>query len=878
MLALFRFLSLRYWLRHRGGFFLAALGVALGIAVFVSVQIANHSILAAFSATLDAVSGKANLQITGGANGLPEEVYLRLKAQPDARIQAMAPLISKTLISPTLQKTKDDGGTQVLVLGVDIFAEADFGRDFGVGTREPDTSSRQDERQDPRAAPGGVFAFLIDPRAVAISRTLADKYSLQNGSALDLWVGARRENFTVRAILESEQFKQTFGGDFVLMDIAAAQEAFSLVGRLSQIDFIVDEAQLESVRTDLQKQVPADAVVQRPAQRGRQISGMLAAFQLTLSALSCIALFVGAFLIYNAIEIAVVRRRHEIGILRAVGAGRGQLMRLFLLEASAIGLFGSFWGVLLGLFLARFTLLAVSKTVSQLYLAVKANEIIVPAWLWWAAPLFGTLLAVLSAYPPAREAAGTAPRDAMSRISLHHSAGEFARPFAIAGLIFLAIAFVLCLPFFSALSSLAGFAATFFTLSGFALLTPIITRASGQFAQQFAGILFGIEGTLAGSYLRRALHRSSLVVAALMVSLALSIGISVMVRSFRGTVADWVNIAINADLYVSPATGFSGDTGPGLPLEAVKFITSLPQVRLFDTIRGAETTIGKQPVFIAANELPALKSGDRKIKFLSTAAGQDAAINEFLAGRAVLISERFEHMLNYRAGQKLTLVSPRGPVTLPVAGVFADYTPNECVIYLPRPIYAKNWGDNGIDGLALHLQKGATVEEVQRLIWRKFGTKYQMTLSPNADLRKSVFTTFDQTFAVTYALQLIAILVASIGVFDTLIALLLERAREIAVLRAMGASTRQILKMTFVEFALIALLAWAIGVAAGLCLAWQLIRVINLQIFGWTINFSLQPAVWFQGLVLALLAALCAGYWPARSAARRNLTEALQME
>jgi putative ABC transport system permease protein len=876
VLVLFRFLSLRYWLRHRGGFFLAALGVALGIAVFVSVQIANHSILAAFSATLDAVSGKANLQIIGGANGLPETVYARLKERGDTRIQAMAPVISKTLLSPSLKTKSNDSGTQVLVLGVDVFAEADFGRDFGIGSQGQNQSTGQTPRATSEAA--GVFAFLIDPRAVAVSRALADKYHLQNGSALDLWVGARRERFRVRAILESEQFNQTFGGDFVLMDIAGAQEAFSLVGRLTQIDLMVDEAQLERVRADLQPSMPADARVQRPAQRGRQISGMLAAFQLTLSALSCIALFVGAFLIYNAIEIAVVRRRHDIGILRAVGAGRAQLTQLFLLEAAAIGFFGSLCGIFLGLGLSRFTLLAVSQTVSQLYLAVKANEIVVPLWLWWAAPLAGTLLAMVSAYPPAREAAGTSPRAAMSRLSLHHSAGEFARPFALAGMFFLVIAFVLCQPFLGARWAWAGFAATFFTLSGFALLTPIITRGSGHLAQRFAGTIFGIEGMLAGSYLRRALHRSSLVVAALMVSLALSIGISVMVRSFRGTVADWVDVAINADLYVSPATGFSGDSGPGLPPEAIKFITSMPQVRLFDTIRGAETVIGKQPVYIAANELPALKTGDRKIKFLSTVNGSEAAIDEFLAQRAVLISERFQHLLGYQAGQNLTLVSPNGPITLPIAGVFADYTPNECVIYLPRPIYARNWEDNGIDGLALHLQKGATVEEVQEIIERKFAGQYQITLSPNRDLRASVFNTFDQTFAVTYALQLIAILVAAIGVFDTLIALLLERAREIAVLRAMGASTRQILKMTFVEFALIAILAWAIGIAAGLCLAWQLIRVINLQIFGWTINFSLQPGVWLQGLGLALVAALCAGYFPARSAARRNLTEALQME
>jgi putative ABC transport system permease protein len=868
--ALFVFLSLRYWTRHTGGFALAALGVALGIAVFVSVQIANNSVLAAFSATLDAVAGKANLQIMGGANGLPESVYVRLKARPDARIQAAVPIISKTLVSPSLKENPHDLGTQLLVLGVDVFAESEFGRNFTVGENEG--------REDVRSGHANPFAFMLDPQAVAISRALAGKWNLQIGSPLDLYVGAERKHFTVRAILEGEQFNRTFGGDFVLMDIATAQEAFSLVGRLSQIDLIVDEARLESVRADLQKQVPADARVQRPAQRGRQISGMLAAFQLNLSALSCIAIFVGAFLIYNAIEIAVVRRRAEIGILRAVGAGKAQLTKLFLFEAALIGLFGSLCGVLLGLALARFTLLAVSKTVSQLYLAVKANEIVVPGWIWWGAPLAGTLLAVLSAWPPAREAAGTLPRAAMSRVTLHHAAANFARPFALTGLAALSLAFLLCLPAISTRSAFAGFAAAFFTLGGFALLTPIITLWSGHLAQHFAGALFGIEGTLAGSYLRRAIHRSSLVVAALMVSLAMSIGISVMVRSFRATVASWVDTSINADLYVSPATGFSGDSGPGLPREVIAYITQMPQVRIFDTIRGAETMLQNRPIFIAANELPALRTGDRKIRFLETAGGQKAAINEFLAQRAVLVSERFQNLLGYRVGQKLTLISPHGPVTLPIVGVFTDYTPNECVIYLPRPIYAKNWDDNEIDGLALHFAPDVKTEAVQKQIEQRFASRYQLTLSPNRELRADVFKTFDDTFAVTYALQLIAICVAAIGVFDTLIALLLERAREIAVLRAMGASSGQILKMTFVEFALIAVLAWTIGVAAGLCLAWQLITVINLQFFGWTIGFTAQPSVVIQALLLAVTASLCAGVLPAHAAARRNLTEALQMD
>lgn len=863
MLVLLRFLSLRYWLRHRGGFALAALGVTLGIAVFVSIQVANHSVLAAFSATLEAVSGKANLQIIGGANGLPEEIYTKVKQRGDVRIRAAAPIISKTLVSPTLKDSPDSIGTQLLVLGMDVFSEADFGRAFDVGGPHPASNP---------------FAFLLDPRAIAITHSLAEKWKLKLGSSLELFVGARRERFAVRAILDDKQINSTFGGDFVLMDIAAAQEAFSMVGRLTQVDLIVDEAQLDSVRTDLQKLSPADAKVQRPAQRGRQISGMLAAFQLNLSALSCIAMFVGAFLIYNAIEIAVVRRRAEIGILRAVGAGRGQLTRLFLLEAAGIGFFGSVCGLLMGIFLARFTLLAVSRTVSELYLTVKANTIEVPGWLWWGAPLAGTLIAMVSAYFPAREAAGVEPRAAMSRVTLHHSTANFAGSMAFFGSALLALAFALCLPFFSTRSPFAGFVASFCTLAGFAALTPQITLWAGKALQHPFGALFGIEGTLAVQYLRRSIHRSSLVIAALMVSLAMSIGISVMIRSFRDTVADWVDVSINADLYVSTATGFSGDSGPGLPPEIVKYITSLPQVRVCDTIRGADTILGTQPVFIAANSLPALASGDRRIHFLATTNGDKAAINDFLAERAVLISERFQNLLHYRAGQTLTLVSPHGPVSLPIAGVFTDYTPNECVIYFPRPLYAKMWDDPNIDGLALHFQPGINTKDIQKLIEKRVAGKYQITLSPNRKLRASVFTTFDQTFAVTYALQLIAVCVAAIGVFDTLIALLLERSREIATLRAMGCSGAQILKLTFLEFTLIALLSWVIGVAAGLCLAWQLITVINLQFFGWTIEWTPQPAVLGVALVLSFVAAWSAGFLPALAASRRNITEALQMD
>ena len=316
MLIALRFLSFRYWLRHRGAFLLAALGVALGIAVFVAVQVANTSVLGAFSASLDALTGSANLQIRGGPNGLPDELFAQIKTKGDGRIEAAAPLVSRTLVSPSLK-------TSVLVSGVDVFSEADF-RDYEL-------------RGQTRSAPNsrGAIAeparFLLDPNAIAVSSVLAEKHNLKIGSPIEFFIGAKKQTFVVSTILQAESSTRAFGGDFALLDIAAAQEAFGEIGRISQIDLKVQESQLEAVQAELKKLAPPDAIVARPAQRSQQVATMLAAFQLNLTALSSIACFVGAFLIYNALASAVVRRRAEAGILRAVGASKSQIIRFFLL-------------------------------------------------------------------------------------------------------------------------------------------------------------------------------------------------------------------------------------------------------------------------------------------------------------------------------------------------------------------------------------------------------------------------------------------------------------------------------------------------------------------------------------------------------------------
>jgi putative ABC transport system permease protein len=859
-----RYLSFRYWLRHRGAFALATLGVALGIAVFVAIQIANASVLGAFGASVDAVAGRANLQIRGGASGLPDELFARVTSRDDPAIVAAAPSLSRTLFSPTLQTT-------VLVAGIDVFSEIDFRpRDLEI--------AGDDARGTPTRDTRGALRFLLEPDAIAVSSVLARKHNLKVGSSFEVFIGARRQRFRVASILDEAASGRAFGGDYAALDIASAQEAFGEIGQLSNIDLIVDESSIERVTRELQMVAPPDASVSRPAQRTAQIGAMLGAFQLNLTALSSIAAFVGAFLIYNALASAVVRRRSEAGILRSVGASRSQITRLFLVEAAFIGFIGAMIGFCLGIFLAKWTLGAVATTVSQLYLAVKARELFVPVWLLPLSLGAGTVLSVLAAIPAAREAASTSPRATLSgSATLHHALERGAPKLLLGSLALIIAAGILCLPVVSGASPLLGFAAAGATLGAFALSVPSVLLGVAGRIRPLALRFGGIEGALAADNLRRALNRSSLVIAALLVCLALTIGMNLMVRSFRATVADWIDGTISADLFIAPANGFDGERGPGLPREVIDYATSRPEVETFDVVRQADVEIAGQPVVLLANELPSLQSGQRRLRWVETQNGARHALDEWENGRAILLSERLANVLKLRSGDSLEVPTPLGKRNFPIAGVFYDYNPN-AVFWMHRSLYTRIWRDEGIDGVALYLASSTSGEAMKTEINARFGARHALTLLPNREIRQTVFETFDQTFAVTYALQLIALVVAAIGVFDTLIAMMLERTTEVAGLRAMGASRRQIQKLAFWEFGLLGGLAWVLGTLAGLVLAAQMIWVINRQFFGWTIFPSFSPVVALQALGLALVAALGAGWLPARLAARRDLATSLHRE
>jgi putative ABC transport system permease protein len=864
--SLWRWVSLRHLLHEGGRTLLTLLGVALGVAVFVSMRLANRSAMASFAETVDAVAGKANLQITSDSEGFDERIYPRVRAVPG--VKAAAPVV-QTYARADLERKGDTGVYRkgergpyeetLLILGIDLFSERPFGR------YEPP------ERGDQMAA----LEFLTDPHAAAITRSLADRRGLKAGDSLNLVSGGRRVSLTVRHVVESGELQQAMGGNVVITDIAVAQEVFNRYGKLDRIDLVVDPDRREAVKAALRSVLPPHVEARLPQGRTQQVENMVRAFELNLTALSFIALLVSMFLIFNAVSMAVLRRRREIGILRGLGLTRSRVMLLFLVEALVLGTVGSLLGLGLGTLLAKAALGAVARTLTTLYLVVHAENLYLDPAVYGLGFALGVGMSLLSALAPAVEASRTPPGLTMRQGTLIEAQPLPIRGWTLAGFAVLALAAAVALWTVGQRRPFGGFVSAFLLLIGFSLLAPAFTLCCERLVTPLMRRVGGIEGMLGARYLREAIARTSVVVAALMVSVGMTVGLSIMVGSFRRTVDIWVGQTLRGDLYVEPVGRDVTGSATVLPPEVIRAARSLPGVVAVDTYRGVQITYNDRIAYVAGIDFEVQEKHGR-LQFMNGDAAPILA--QARAGDGVVVTESFAFQHRVRAGDRVTLSTPAGTVALPVAGVFYDYSTDAGALMMDYRLFRRLWNDPRTESVAIYLAPGVDVEDTRRRFIEALDNRVVLYVTPNQALRERVLTVFDQTFQITYALQAIAVMVAVLGVISTLTALILQRGREIGVLRAVGALRGQVRKMVLVESGLLGLIGALMGCISGVALAVLLVYVINKQFFGWTIRMTIDPWLFVQAIVVMVITAILAGIGPARLAAGRLAAEAMRVE
>jgi putative ABC transport system permease protein len=878
--------SLRYLARHPAQIGLAILGVALGVAVVVAVDLANASATRAFALSTEAVTGRTTHQVLGGPEGLPDDAYRRLVLA--AGIERAAPVVEEDVTvaigsgrapDPAAGRLPgaplgDRGGRGRLLhlLGIDPFAEQPFRPYLARGRSGLD-----------------LAPFLTRPRAAVLAAATARELGVAAGGELPIRLGGAVVPVTVvGTIAPADETSRRALADLLVVDVATAQEMTGRLGRLSRIDLIVPAgAAGDRLLARARAVLPPGATIVTAAARSRSTETMTRSFRLNLTALSLLALVCGVFLIYNTITFSVVQRRTLLGTLRALGVTRGQVFSLVLAEAAAVAVVGSGAGLLAGIALGTGLVRLVTQTINDLYFVLAVRGLAIPAATLAKGAAVGIGATLLAAIAPAYEATAAPPRAVLTRSSLETRLRRALPRAVAAGALLLAAGGGLLLV---RGGIVVAFVALFAVIVGCAVLAPPATVVMMRLLRRPMGALFGILGRMAAGGVVAALSRTGVAIAALVVAVSVTVGIGVMIGSFRSTVVRWLDDSLHADFYVSAPSAGGGFRGGALDPALAERAAALPGVDHVESIRRVELagsgTAGAGPVRLVAIDVGRASfskgagSAGRSShtgRAIELAAGDPRQAGPAFAAGEVIVSEAFAEHRRVRPGSTLVLRTAAGDRPFRVAGVFYDYASDQGIVMIDHRAYVALWKDPTLSGFSVALAPGADADAVERDL-RESLVGSVVSVQSNGALKRGSLAIFDRTFLITGVLRLLAGLVAGIGVLSSLMALQLERARELAVLRANGLTPRQVWGLVTAQTGLMGLAAGLLSLPVGLALAAIMIFVINRRSFGWTVVMEIPPGVLAEAVGLALAAALLAGVYPAWKMARTSPARALREE
>jgi putative ABC transport system permease protein len=825
-----------HWRAGRTLFVLTVLGVALGVGSVLSIQILNANALAAFQGGMEAIGGDADLSVFPQGPDLEDAVLPRVLAVPGVRAAWPVVQVPVTIAGEPLSFLD--------VVGVDLLAPRDL----------------------PLAGAQAVdLAAALGPEGwAAVPLTLARQRGWRVGDRVTLASGSRVASVRVGALLDFERLGPTAGGRFVVMDVAQAQALFGRPGLLHHIDVQVARGTpTRVVAAAIERALGGRVRALAPEQRERQAAGLLSAFRSNLTALSLVSLLVGGFLVHVSTQAALVRRRAEFGLLRSLGATRGQVLAGLLLEVALLGLLGVAVGLPMGYAVARANVASVSATVANLYLLQEIERLRVPGWMWVLAAAVGIGSALAGAALPALDLLRRDPRALLSSFPLRERFAGAARPLFLLGLGVFALAGlggVLA----TRGRAVDGFLVGLAVLAAVPLVTPfLLGAAAGAVPVRRFGVAFGLRG------LKARLQTTAFAAAALAVAASMLVGITLMVGSFRRTVGLWVDATVRADVYVTTESWRRARDEAILEDRVVAVLARFPGVVRLDRLRQIATRAGGRPVNLGGVDV-GLPGGEHRFSFVEGDPGE--ALRRVRAEGAVLVGEPMARRARLRPGDTLEVEGPAGPLRFPVAGVVHDYSADAGSVLLDLSTMESAFGPGPIQSVALYLRPGvdpeATVDGIKSAL-----RGVPLLVRSNRALREEVFRIFDQTFAVTRLLQAMGLLIAVCGVALTLLIQARERAGELALYRAVGATRAALFRVFAGQGLGIAVFGLALGAVGGAALAAVLVYVVNRVAFGWTIAMSWPLADLAAQAAAILGAAVAASLYPALRASRVPATE-----
>lgn len=812
---------LRYLVRRKSLSVLQLLGIALGVAAAVGMTLASRSALQSLGSAVDFLRGGTTHTIARPAGPMEEGLLTRVMEDP--AVKYFAPVIDR--------KIRLEGGEQVRMLGVDPFLD----RDVRTLTARIAASTRNNAKEE------AFSSFLFDPGAVLIDENIARNLNLSPGSTFKTMQGPLRVVHV---------FPNPSGEPLIIIDIGHAQEFFRMRGYVDRADLVVTDEDAFRGRW------ATGFTIESNTQKAQTLSALLGAFRLNLQALSLFALFVGVFLIYNTAMFAVVSRRRDAGILLAIGASRGQVTAAFLVEVLLLGVAGGALGGVLGYLLSGFLVKIVGNTISTLYFFLKPSVL---PWSFWnlAGGVFlGCAASIVGCLPSLLELRRVQPVEVLRGRIASRGASRRMKTIALSGLVCLAAA--LTLFGLSFLNVYIGFAGAFAFLLGASLFAGFVIILLVPVMKRLFSRAMGLAGKIAIGNIRENLGRTSVAVAAFMITLSMSIGLGSMIDSFRQSLLWWMNSQLRGELYVSTKADVN------VPEEFYEELKRIPGIGGIDVFRNVPITFRGKPASITSIDASVLQRYDR----FGWLEGGDENWEPVKQGGAI-VSESFSRRFNVKRGDRITIETAQGPADLSIGAVFYDYASEHGVIMMDRSTYLKLFGDRTINSLGIFIDEGnpdrAKIIDHVKLKARSLGLPF----ATREEFHKRILDIFDSTFAVTRSMRILAVIVAFFGIAGALMTLFVERQKEFGIYRALGFSTGDVARMTIAESLGLGLVSFLMSTIVGTVFAIILIKIINLQSFNWTIFYHFTARPYLVTALTTLTASLAACAYPLWSVIRK---------
>ena len=840
-----RLCALRHWrLAWRQQVMLLAI-LALGTAVHVAMRLANRSALDGFQRFTDTMTQGSDWTLRPAAGSMRIEWLREMRDALDARPTTLIPIIDATVV-PHVENgaaSVSDRPTWRLT-GIDVVALHQLlPHEAGIRTRAISDDTTE---------------------AVMVGEAMAKRLGWSRGSRVKLVVNDRVVEVRIGAVLHALPDKPAPPDDWLMLDLPRAQAVLGREGGMDRVEVLAADGPAfphhrEEAREVLERVSKGRWQVLDHEDRRETASQMTAAFRLNLTVLSLLALLVGGCLMFQALDGVVIRRREEIAILRSLGVTERGIRRAFLAEAALLGLLAGILGVSIGWIGAQAAVRGVAGTMTALYGASSARLAELHASEAAAGVLLCVFTSLCAAWWPARQAARLPPAAALGRHAVPWQGGRWWRA-ERAGFVLAGIAISLAsfdeLRIGTQRIPLAAYGSALFWLLGAGLSAGVLLRAIGALSKRVCSA----EMNVGLSHLKRPTVRHRFAVAALTSAVTMTCGMAVMIGSFDRTMRGWITRSMKADIYLASAGAKSASSTHQIGAETVEEVRALPAIAEMATLQhtivqrgdGPLHVLGSEPEFTTKHDLHAWVSGPPKQWWL--AGRPTAVINESLATR-----------LRLRVGDELSLPVADGTETVSIAGIYADYGNEQGSVTVPQRWFRPWYQSDSAWRIALMLKPGANAESVRATLQAAYPG---LSVFTQGHLRSEALRIFRQTFAVTYALQAVGVVVAVAGLGLALASLMLDRAGDLSTLRAIGFTRKQIAAACACEGFGLASAGAGAGVAGGLWMGWLLIARVNKQCFGWTLSFHLP---WLQIVSFAIAVVITGAFvaaWVGRWSAR----------